>query len=81
MNFDDPTEGEYVLRDNTDVGSGRMTMVHEIGHQLGLAHSGGFNVMNTDRRPTIGGSWGHAGPMPDDVAGVAELYGVKQART
>ena len=76
MNFSVPSETHFLTRDKTTVGAGRMTIVHEIGHQLGLAHANGFNVMNEGNgRPLGGDDASPPTPMADESAGLNSIYG------
>jgi len=54
---------------------GRVAMLHELGHLLGLGHSEWYDIMRTHQPiPIVGGSGRHAEPFPDDVAGVKALF-------
>jgi hypothetical protein len=56
--------------------SGRMTMLHEWGHLLGLGHQAAFHVMNSSQpNPFVGGTGSHVQPMCDDRSGIRNLYG------
>jgi len=58
------------------IGVGRSTMVHEIGHQLGLGHDSSYMNIMTTPGDKPGGPLGPV-PYPDDISGVAGLYGTK----
>lgn len=55
---------------------GRLTMIHEMGHQLGLGHANALNVMSasSSQYPV---NRVRARPFPDEVAGLAAFYGSK----
>ena len=52
----------------------RGVLVHEIGHQIALGHSDYFNTMRHHPSSPIGPV-----PYPDDVLGVAAVFGGKEA--
>jgi hypothetical protein len=55
---------------------GRTTMVHEMGHMLGLGHASGLNMMQSPvARHPVGRGW--ARPFPDEVLGTKVLYSSK----
>lgn len=63
------------------IGAGNLVFIHEMGHAIGLDHSGIPAIMNAVPPLPIGGGGGGGGGtgnaaalMPDDVAGVRYLY-------
>jgi hypothetical protein len=54
---------------------GRITMLHELGHAIGLNHFEDYNIMRAaGPSPFVGGSGEHAEILPDDAAGGRFLY-------
>jgi hypothetical protein len=57
-----------------EIGTGRGTTAHEMGHQLGLDHFYAFSTLNTDvGRP--GSPVYGPGPMPVDIFSTDRIYG------
>lgn len=76
LNFQNMLEEQFVTK--SGVGGGRGTILHEMGHQLGLGHFGSFNYLNTiDRRPAAAAGGTKFAPFPSDMAPLVRLYGWK----
>lgn len=76
MTFYNPDESQWA-----DSVSGRMTMVHELGHSHGLQHYDSLGVMKTlAPRAYAGGTGDHAAVLPDDDYGIRTLYGANSYR-
>ena len=79
----------FVAINSGDVGLGRIVVLHEAGHGVGLEHSSNFAVMRDGmpaRVPYIGGIFGgfssgnssHVKFTPDDVISLRNLHGIPQ---
>jgi hypothetical protein len=70
------TDGQHLLSNAIGaVGGGRADFIHEIGHQFGLDHQPGFDMMETlSGYPVSGDLDSRPQPLADDAAGVNALY-------
>lgn len=80
--FDRADESRVITTAPSGTRVGALVFLHELGHALGLEHSGSFAVMRNGlaaRAPFVGmtpGSGGlNAGLTGDDVLGIARIYG------
>ena len=88
LNFTEP-DHSFVAVNSGNVGLGRIVVLHEAGHGVGLEHSSNFAVMRDGmpaRVPYIGGIFGgfgsgnssHVKFTPDDVISLRNLHGIPQ---
>src|SRR5437764_1322490 len=52
----------------------RATILHEIGHALGLAYVNTFSIESGGDLPMSGGTGGHEHFFPDDMQGLVAIY-------
>lgn len=72
---EDETFSDVWLTGVPSAQQGRVVLLHEFGHVLGLGHADWFDVMRTYApEPLVGGTGDHAEPFPDDANGIRALY-------
>lgn len=71
--FTSRVELNWYYGQSMSYGQLRVVWAHELGHGVGLNHSGVGNVMYSCARCTYN-SYGRYNPAPDDIAGMNSIY-------